>query len=448
MKEQWELIRTCTFDDGRLLRIGGDSRARYCYCQDYAIPMWALVEDLYGEDCSMLEQGWLNILETEARTNGDGSFLSNRFGAFEERSPVYYTRLETDRSNVISMAIYWHKKYGLDAEGKTNTLSSWHDDYHGAAMVAEDKRYASFVWRSSEKPQGMLLPPDDSSLAEWRYNLSGRIQGVGRKNYDEVDAHREWMFEGGFLTSGSTIVYSDDFMAEGQLKETMARKSVAFAALPDGASVLALQYADVLNRTFVSSVRGIYWNVANDIFNGRMRVFTHEKGRDYLQGGDYAKKSEIIDAGRWVHVDGRIGLASLSPLNIVRVGERQVEIKGRENSATLYAEEICAPFSTRCRWYDRGENLLDVGFAMTLGNEQAIRDMADSLTAPELDGLKAIGATGKDGRRYVLVANFGAETRIADLKKLNMDTTIDLRTGTALEELRLEGGEAVLLATE
>lgn len=63
--EQWRLIRTCTFEDGRLLRIGGDSRARYCYCQDYALPMWALVEDKYGEDCSALEKGWLSILENE-----------------------------------------------------------------------------------------------------------------------------------------------------------------------------------------------------------------------------------------------------------------------------------------------------------------------------------------------------------------------------------------------
>ena len=448
MKEQWELIRTCTFDDGRLLRIGGDSRARYCYCQDYAIPMWALIEDFYGEDCSMLEQGWLEILKTETRTNGDGSFLSNRFGAFEERSPVYYTRLETDRANVISMAVYWHKKYDLDASGKTKTLSSWHDDYHGAAMVAEDQRYASFVWRSSEKPQGMLLPPGDSSLAEWRYNLSGRIQGVGRKNYDEVEAHREWMFEGGFLTSGSTIVYSDDFMAEGQLKETMARKSVAFAALPDGASVLALQYADALNRTFVSSVRGVYWNVANDIFNGRMRVFTHEKGRDYLQGGDYAKKSEVIDAGRWVSVDGKVGLASLSPLSIVRAGERQVEIKGRENSATLYAEEICSPYSARCRWYDRGENLLDAGFAMTLGDEQAIREMAESMFAPELPGLKTVGAAGRDGRKYVLIANFGKEARTVRADELRLGALTDLRTNEKIAELALESGEAVLLRGE
>ena len=73
MKELWKLIRSCTFSDGRLLRIGGDSRARYCYCQDYALPMWALIEDFFDEDCSELEIGWLKILKKETDVNGDGS---------------------------------------------------------------------------------------------------------------------------------------------------------------------------------------------------------------------------------------------------------------------------------------------------------------------------------------------------------------------------------------
>lgn len=446
MYEQWKLINTCTFSDGRLLRIGGDSRARYCYCQDYALPMWALIEDVYGEDCSALENGWLRILQAETGVNGDGSFLSNRFGAFEERSPVYYTRLETDRANVISMALYWHARYGLDAQKPHELLESWHDDYHGAAYVGTGNRYASFVWRASEKPQGLLTPKDESSLAEWRYNLSGRIEGVGRQNFDEVNDHREQMFAGGFLTCGSTIAYSDNFMAEGQLRETMARKHVAFAALPDESGVLCLQYADALNRTFVAQLRGIYWNVPNDIFNGRQRTFVHEHGTDFLRGGDYAKQYETIDAGRWVNVDGKVGLASLTPLTIVRPGKRQVEIKGREDSATLYAEEVCAPYSIRRRWYDRGENLIDVGYAMTLGCRHCTRALSDSLFAPKLAGkLRAIGAKGKDGKIYVLIANFGAQSQAFDPAALGLGEMEDVARGTQAQAVTLAQDEALLL---
>ena len=89
-----------------LIRIGGDSRARYCYCQDYALPMWMFVSDAFGEDCSGLMRGWMEILHKEIKCNGDGSFLSERAGYLEEHSLIYYTRLERDRAVVLSMLQY------------------------------------------------------------------------------------------------------------------------------------------------------------------------------------------------------------------------------------------------------------------------------------------------------------------------------------------------------
>ena len=448
LAEQWRLIRTLTFDDGRLLRIGGDSRARYCYCQDYTVPVWPLIEDVLGEDCSGLEKRWLEIVKKETDVNGDGSFLSNRFGAFEESSPVYYTRLESDRANVLSMALYWHGKYDLKGEKQPEILSSWQDAYHGASFVTGGNRYASFIWQASEKPQGLLLPRDDSSLAEWRCNLSGRILGVGRENYDEVLCHRERMFPGGFVTSGSTLAYSDRFMAEGQLRETMARRHVAFAALPDESSILCLQYAKALNRTYVSCVKGVLWNVPNDIFNGRQRLFTHANGRDWLQGGDYARTPETIEAGNWVNADGRIGLASLRPLTIVRSGVRQVEILGRENSGTLYAEEICAPYRTRRRWYDRNEELLDAGFAMILGSAADTERLADSLFTLDAEGLFTVGAQGRDGRQYLLIANFEEADHALDTDALCGKQAYDAEGNRLARETVLHTDEAILAVLE
>jgi hypothetical protein len=34
-RELWDLVKSLTFPDGRILRIGGDSRVRNAYCQDY-----------------------------------------------------------------------------------------------------------------------------------------------------------------------------------------------------------------------------------------------------------------------------------------------------------------------------------------------------------------------------------------------------------------------------
>ena len=446
LHDQWKLIRATTFDDGRLLRIGGDSRARYCYCQDYALPSWALIEDLYGEDCSGLFEGWLKILQQETEANGDGSFLSNRFGHFENLSPVYYTRLESDRANVISMVLYWYTKYAIKAVRETEKMTQWMDDYHGAAFVSGGNRFASFTWEASEKPQGLLLPRDDSALGEWRYNLAGRILGVGRKSEEEVENTRVQLFEGGFLTSGSTLCCSDDFMAEGQLREKMARKQIAFAALPDENTVLCLQYANTLNRTFLSEIAGTFWNIPNDIFNGRKRKLTAEKGSGEYAGGDWANRYETIALGHYVNVDERIGMASVLPLTLVRRGERQVKIKDRENSGTLYAEEICAPYQKEYRWADRDTEIINTGFALHLGGAEETKRLWTSLQFSGAAEVKSISIRGKNGVRYLLAANFAQAEAIFDPAALGIAGGRDLASGTAAEKRLLQPGEALLLA--
>ncbi len=443
--KQWQLIRSTTFDDGRLLRIGGDSRARYCYCQDYALPSWLLIEDVYGEDCSMLIDGWLEILKKETAVNGDGSFLSNRFGHFENLSPVYYTRLESDRANVVSMALYWHSKYAISGEKPSELLTAWKDDFHGSGFDASGNRFASFTWSASEKPQGLLVPKNDSSLAEWRYNLGAKICGVGRENFDEEEANTVQLFDGGFITCGTTVSYSDNFMAEGQEKEAMARKHIAFAALPDENTVLCLQYARSLNRVFTAKIAGTLWNIPNDIFNGRQRKLTFEHGSGYFSGGDYARTYETVALGHFVNADDKIGLASKLPLTLVRSGERQIDIKLRENSGTLYAEEICAPYEKAYKWVDRNTVLIDTGFALSLGTAEDTQKLNTSLTAPELGNVKAIGVTGKDGKNYLLLANFTDSEQTVNLQHFN---ALNLANGKKAETICFKPNEAVLLVKE
>ena len=49
VRDLWDVVRNFIFADGRLLRIGGDTRARYCYCQNYLLPILLFVQDLFGE---------------------------------------------------------------------------------------------------------------------------------------------------------------------------------------------------------------------------------------------------------------------------------------------------------------------------------------------------------------------------------------------------------------
>jgi hypothetical protein len=112
----WKLVKSCIYDDGRLLRIGGDTRVRYCYCQDYLLQTLNMAADCLGEDTDSWERGWIDTLKKEMAANGDGTFLSGRAEIFVEKSPLYYTRLESDRACCISFSAWYRHMFHDFAE--------------------------------------------------------------------------------------------------------------------------------------------------------------------------------------------------------------------------------------------------------------------------------------------------------------------------------------------
>jgi len=446
----WKLIRSCTFEDGRLWRIGGDTRVRYCYCQDYALPMWALMQDKYNEDCTEFENGWLNILDAEVAYNGDGSFLSSRIDYMKDLTPLYYTRLESDRANVISMMAYWRRIYDLDGSKKCDEITSWHDSYHGSVMVKGENRLASFTWISAERPQGMCLKRGMSDLAEWKYNLTGEIRGIGVINDCRVLSHEERMFEGGFLSYGTVMSESNGFISEGQNVDRQAVKMIAFAALPDDATVISIQKAVAANRTLIDSYKGILWNIPNDIFNGTIRSYKYDGGEAILKGAEKTD-GKNLDVGKWINVDDAIGIAVLGDqqMTMIRPEKRQIAIKrglGKDSTdyglGSIYCDEIVAPYGNKRKWYDRGEKVYEVSFAMVVGNSEKTKQCAGTMDSIDNlpDGVLSISVVGQDGKRYFMLYN-----------TLESDISIELQDAkciTAEFKNNIAAGEAMLFAAK
>ena len=280
----WNLVKLCTFPDGRLCRIGGDTRIRYCYCQDYVIPVWLMISDLCGDkDCGKFEQGWLDIIRKEMDINGDGSFLSARCNWLAAVSPLYYTRLESDRAATLSMGAYWRRVLKISSASKKGNAGIlkqfWYDEYHGACLQRGKNRISSFCWKAAQPPQGLCLPADRSDLAEWKCNCAGTVIGLGIVNYQKLINHKEYLFEGGFITAGQTEICSEDFIGEGQKPETVGKHTVIFASLPDDATVLLMQRCvSPGNRVYLKEIKGLLYNVPNDIFNDNVRSYYSEKG--------------------------------------------------------------------------------------------------------------------------------------------------------------------------
>ncbi len=469
-EELWKLVKLCTFPDGRLLRIGGDTRVRYCYCQDYCIPAWLMAEDIFNDkDCAIFEQKWLETVKKEQEYNGDGSFLSSRCGKLKEISPLYYTRLESDRAASLSMGACWRSLFNLpeDASGGVEGVSgSWHDPYHGAYIERTPGRTASWTWLAAEPPQGLCLPPGASSMAEWRENLAGSIKGTGRLNFQRVLSHGGARFSGGFLTWGKTAARSEQMTAEGQPDEDVAYQQTAFAALPDSATVVVIQKAAAPGkRVYLRSVKGIFLQIPNDIFNDEKRRYFSESGVLELKGNPGAEEILRLDS-RWLNIDGQMSVMKISGvenLTVFRPAERQIGLKrfpAQENplpGGMLYADEICSPCITGIKDFFPGEIIYETSFMVRTGlnapetGEYAGGDNFYSLKTET--GVHAAGCMGADDIFYILAANFSEAGQTAELEFPGGGAAKNIASG---EKFRADGrgrvsvevkaGKAVLLA--
>lgn len=429
-RELWQLVKTCTFADGRLWRIGGDTRVRYCYCQDYAIPMWLLARDVWDDgSVDRFEHGWLDILGREARYTDDDTFLAARLTPLERVSPIYYVRLEGDRAVSLSMGAYYHRlleQIGTApaSQQPVPVLRGWSDDYHGSLLARGEHRLASWTWRAASPPQGMCLPPEASSMGEWQGNLCPRICGLGAFNEARCGPRHHELFDGGFATCGRVVVHSHQPISEGEAAQDVAAIDLAFVALPDDRTCVVIQRAQTLGRVWLPEVKGLFYQMPNDVFNDMTRCYADEGGAVELRGCPGQAEARSFD-GQWLNVDGRLSIVRVygPPLTVHRPAERQIFIKPYTNrqhtdkaGGNLYVDEICLGGSDQRQAFDAGETLVDIGAVLLSGvaaDETAAYVGAAAPTRivceqPDQRGVQVIGA---DGKSYRVVADFGA-TRV------------------------------------
>lgn len=432
IKDVWPLTKTCVFPDGRLLRIGGDTRVRYCYCQDYAIAVWLLMRDYLGDtDTAFFEEGWLKQVAEEQATNADGSFMGTRLRRLEEASPLYYTRLEGDKAASLSMGACWHRRFHEFVERPyseeiVKPLQLWSDDYHGSMLSRSDKRIASWTWIAGERPMGLCLPTDGSDLAEWRFNLSGQVKSTGMVQEINVNPVVKRTFEGGFITSGHLDVVSKVPLAEGESEDVVARTHVACVALPDDGTMVVLQRSKAINRFYFRMLKGLFLNVPNDVFNGGFRKLSSAGGKDEMLR-TRPGRGTVLNCGEWLSLDDRLSVVSLNgqPLMLNRPERPTVCIKQatyqQHNEALggwLYAEEICqgACYEGPATSYDAGDVLFEAAAAIRVGSTAtetaawAAERVSCDIECEDMSQLLHGAVRGADGKDYVVLFNVGAET--------------------------------------
>lgn len=424
-QDLWNAIKQFIFADGRLLRIGGDTRARYCYCQDYSVPMWLFVLDKYGdEDALRHESGWLQQVIKEATVNADGGFLSTRLAGMAGKSPFYFTRLEGDRAASMSYGAYWRRLFETLPQQKSSAYAEsdilWQDEFHGATMIRDSNRIASWVWAAGQKPNGLCVPSDRSDMAEWQHNLSGELSTTNIP-VPTIVSNGHDVFEGGFVNYGCVDWTESTPLGEGEMEDVFARHGIVFAALPDNKTVVCLQHAETTRRIYLQSIKGLGLKIPNDLFNDFKRKYVSEEGNIKLSGCPEAE--EIIKLkSPWLNIDDCLSVFTVygdKHFTIYRPAERQIKNKYQQTLASLYADEICSTFSAGRNIEPPNKIVIDTGVVLMTGLDAAeTKKLSRQQHWKKIDmgsGIRAVSVADINEQQYLLIANFTTAPKEVDL---------------------------------
>lgn len=464
----WRVLRRFIFGNGRLARVGGDTRVRYAYCQDYLLPALVYAAGHLGDGSALaLLEHQMEFVRQEAAYNGDGSFYGRRLAPLAEANPYYYTRMESDRACALSQAYIfrglWAAAKAPPQDFEASVAGSWSEAEHGAAFHRSPKRLASFSWRAHGLAQGLCQPPANGHLGEWANNLSGRIEFVThpvlqapigalanrRLINDRIDS-----FDGGFLAYGALAEGVNVEFCEGWRSADLAVHQLVFAALPDDRTVVGLQHCRMGDkRGYVFRAMGLHLNLVNDLFNDFSRSLHTRHGRMELASPPPRTECLALDSS-WVNIDDQLGVVGLYGAAELRVS-RSIQRRG-DDYPSLYVEELGWGGLDGPRWMEPNAVIFDVGWLVLSSADARITaaaagDRRTKQLASEDPELRAVSVQGADGRCYYVVANFGREPRGLP-GNLVPEPVIDLASGKRFDAspasvLNLDPGAARILAT-
>ena len=410
VRDLWNVVKNFIFPDGRLLRIGGDTRARYCYCQMYLLPVLLMVQELYHDpDAPRLAQGMLELLRNEQQNNPDGSFFGTRLQEMKRQSRFYYVRLESDPFAVLAAGVFFKQTCHTPGDAPPHAVE-WHDDYHDAALVRTAETVRSVVRKGGNGMTLLNLPVSDSDLAEWEGNGFAHLTchkilaNAGSKGFLRT-------FPGGFLHCGKAEWIEYEPWGEGEASRVVAESRYACAALPDGKTMIVLEKLTARKEQALSTFRSAVWQIPNDLFNGYTRTFTGNQGFSRTLRG--RKEYGIIDTGsKWINVDDKVTVVlgyGAETLKLYAPAKAQGAIKIHPQMTSLYLNEICAEVYDPAESYLPGTIMADTGFAVVSGITASAGMPCRMERLATQENVRAVTVTDQTGKVWQFAANLGTE---------------------------------------
>ena len=420
VEDLWKVVKKFVFPDGRLLRIGGDSRARYCYCQDFALQGFTLAADLFGdEDAIRAEAGFLRLMEKEQKGNPDGSFFGSRLVDMTRECPYYYLRLEADPFFAVACGARWRSLFAIPdkaPDAAEEPAYSWSDGFHSAVLRREAGVARSVVRRAEAcpvptrsfycnvppkdgcNPSALCVPLGRSDFAEWNGNLFAFI-GLRCATLDDKTVFRETT--GGFRWETSGDVWESGPIGEGEHPYVAGRRTIVVEALPDGRTmVFADRFVATRECSLALGFRTLHLMIPNDVYNdGRRRWRGRSFDRTTTAVPDRAELVETRE--RVLNVDDAVSVFAIAgtDLRLYREGGRNILLNNALRS--LCADEVCMDCDLGARHCRPGDVVFDVVYAVAANTtrDEALA-VPDRAVLAEKDGGRHVVFTGFDGQKY------------------------------------------------
>ena len=367
-RDLWNVLRNFIAPDGRLLRIGGDTRSRYTYCQVYLLPALDFVINVLKDpEAETLLTNLLEMMASEQQDNPDGGFYSSRLAPMRQTSNFYYSRIESDPPAVLAYLLT-SKRYAaplspVRALPPRPERFEWSDDFHRAAVIRTQESFRSFVHRANSGMCALCVPPESSDMAEWTGNMTGNF-GFREKGEKLSTAIRR--FDGGFITDTRGMVWENKPYGEGETPHPILNIRFTTAALPDGRSMICRERAFLLrDYSFGGTWKAMRFFIPNDRFNSFKRVYITGEKEFLLEGK--AEADEIIEtASGQLVCDGKLTWTALSPHTFKIFRSRKQNVLLNCGLSSLTADTITLAYSGPTEILPAGSVLFDTAWAVSV----------------------------------------------------------------------------------
>jgi len=185
-------------------------------------------------------------------------------------------------------------------------------------------------------------------------------------------------------------------------------------ALPDDRTVVLYERRIAADATVTVRREGLRWHIVNDIFNGNRRTLYHAGGAQEVIGlpAMPGTADRIIPLpGRWLNVDGKVGLTVL-------LGEGQLALRDAAQrqaaQGSICFDDVYFPWSDEPSPCRPGEVVQETVVALLAGADAAetrrwALDASCHVGALGQDGVM-LEVTAPSGKRYAIHADFAQGT--------------------------------------